>query len=162
MTWSRAVGTVASACALSLAGCGQGGGGVASQDVQLVAEFGSDGLPTDYVLGPGTPDRIRPDAGSGGPDHEFVDWVAWVNDGQYLAVVSYGSSSCPRIPVRADVGDDGAVSLELERVDHEDLCSADVAPHYSILQVPDGLSPESPARVRLGDREETLPASDST
>jgi hypothetical protein len=161
VSWSRAVGVVASAAALALTGCQESDDAVASHDVHVVAEFRPDELPPEYVLGPATPDKIRHDPTSVGPAYDLVDSAAWVNEGEYLAVVTYGSSSCPRVPVRADVADDGTVRFALERVDHEDVCSADVAPHYSILEVPDGLSPESPARLLFGDREATLPASDS-
>jgi len=85
--------------------------------------------------------------------------IAWVNYGQYLAVITYGSSSCPDGPQSLHVVADQEVEVRLGAFfPGKDVCTADLAPYVTVVKLPQGATAAKPLTVRFGKGDETLPA----
>ncbi|MGY1640280.1 hypothetical protein ACI782_03995 [Geodermatophilus sp. SYSU D00703] len=109
-------------------------------------------VPTRPPADPWTP----PDPG-GWPS--FQPSVAWVNDGRYLAVVTFGSSSCPSGPYGIEVVAEQEIEIRIGPLFADrDVCSADMSGHVTVVEVPQGITPTKPLRARFGEREVTIPA----
>ena len=91
---------------------------------------------------------------------EFVPGpsVAWAQDGAYLAVITFGSGSCPSGPTRVAVVGDQEIEIGLGALSEQTTCTADVSPHATVLDVPDGISSAEPLVAHIGGQEVTLPA----
>jgi hypothetical protein len=75
--------------------------------------------------------------------------VSWDGDGR-LAVVTYGSSSCPTAPADVTVAGDQELVLHIAPLHpDQDPCTADVAPRTTEVEVPDGVSSGEELTVRL-------------
>lgn len=116
-----------------------------------VGSFVAEGADTDsYDFGPSTAD--------GGPAFDPTPSVAWVDEGRYLGVVAYGSSSCPAVPTEVD-WDGEVLRVELgERYPDAEVCSADLGPYAVVVEVPAGLDPARETRVEIAGEEGVLPA----
>jgi hypothetical protein len=89
----------------------------------------------------------------------FEPSVAWVNDGQYLAVVTWGSGSCPSGPHGIEVVADQEIEIRLGPLfPDRDVCSADMSGHVTVVELPQGVTPTKPLTARFGEREMTIPA----
>lgn len=98
-------------------------------------------------------------AAAPGPAWSFEPSVAWVNDGQYLGVVTWGSSSCPSGPHAIEVVADQEIEVRLERLPVQgDACTADMSGYVTVVELPEGLTPTKPLTARFEDREVTLAA----
>src|SRR4051795_9166061 len=66
-----------------------------------------------------------PDSGGQSPlESAFQPSIAWVNDGQYLGVVTFGSSSCPSGPLGVEVVAEQEVEIRLGPLfPDRDVCS---------------------------------------
>lgn len=85
--------------------------------------------------------------------------VAWANNGEYLAITTYGSGSCPAGPYGIDVVADQEVQIRLGALfPDRDACSADLSPHVTIVEVPEGVTSTEPLLARFADSEVTVPA----
>ncbi|HXZ99895.1 MAG TPA: hypothetical protein VEK76_06050 [Candidatus Binatia bacterium] len=91
------------------------------------------------------------------------DMVAW-NGPQQLAVVTWGSSSCPALPLKVEgkPGNKVTVTVGLT-VPSNSLCTADMAATTSIIALPAGINPNQPVIVTVtGNNKQgrtvTLPA----
>lgn len=103
------------AVALTLAGCA---GGAGSTPVPSV--------PSEVPSAPSDP--------SGAPS------AAWMDDGRAVALVTWGSSSCP--PVMGDAITRGQeVTVVIEEPPAETVCTADLAPRASLVTLPAGVDP---------------------
>jgi hypothetical protein len=124
-----------------------------SDPVPYVAEFASgrdDRARQQFVLSPAFEPR--------GPS-SFMSSVAWVNDGEYLAVIAYGSGSCPSGPHSIEVVAEQQVAIRLGPLfPDRNVCTADLGPHVTVVEVPEGITPTKPLVARFEDREVTLPA----
>jgi hypothetical protein len=111
--------------------------------------------PPDAPSPPPTPD-------SGGPSPlvpALQPSIAWVNDGQYLGVVTYGSSSCPDGPVGLEVVAEQEIHVRLGRLfPDRDPCTADVSGHVTVVELPPGVAPSKPLVARFADHEVTIAA----
>lgn len=103
-----------------------------------------------------------PDSGRNSPlGSAFQPSVAWVNDGQYLGVVTYGSSSCPSGPLGIEVVAEQEIEIRLGPLfPDRDVCSADMSGHVTVVELPQGVTPAKPLVARFGDREVTIEAVD--
>jgi hypothetical protein len=94
-----------------------------------------------------------------GPAWSFESSVAWVNDGQYLGVVTWGSGSCPTSPHGIEVVADQEIEIRLGALfSDRDACSADISGHVTVVKLPQGVTPTKPLVARFGDREVTIEA----
>ena len=122
------------------------------------------------ITPPGCPDALVcvfgcTSAGSGAASDTgglaFQPSVAWVNDGQYLGVVTYGSSSCPSGPLGIEVVAEQEIEIRLGPLfPDRDVCSADMSGHVTVVELPQGVTPAKPLVARFGDREVTIEAVD--
>jgi hypothetical protein len=105
---------------------------------------------------PSLPVTPTPDPGAW---PSFEPSVAWVDDGQYLAVVTFGSGSCPSGPRSIEVVADQEIEIRLGPLfPDRDVCSADMSGHVTVVELPQGVTPTKPLRARFGEREVTIPA----
>jgi hypothetical protein len=157
------------AVAPALAACGAGKG----TPLPYVAEFalgGDTAEAREFLLTPTPGPRLQvlpepshappitPAPSSGGPP-SFEPSVAWVNDGRYLGVVTYGSGSCPSGPHGIEVVADQVVEIRLGPLfSDRDVCSADMSGHVTVVELPEPITPTQPLTARFGEREMTIPA----
>ena len=131
--------------------------GRSADPVPYVAEFApgrTDPTAQRFVLSPAFDPR--------GPS-SFASSVAWVNEGEYLAVIAYGSGSCPNGPNSIAVVDTQELQVGLGPLfPDRSVCTADLGPHVTVVEVPTEISPAQPLVVRFEDREVTLPAVSSS
>ncbi len=131
---------------LSITGC-------SSNPVPYLAEFApgrDDPAGQQFVLSPAFEPR--------GPS-SFASSVAWANNGDYLAIIAYGSGSCPSGPDSITVVGDQELEIRLGPLfPDRDVCTADLGPHVTVVDVPEGITPTKRLVARFEDREVTLPA----
>lgn len=101
-----------------------------------------------------------PDPGGQSPfDAAFQPSVAWVNGGEYLGVVTFGSSSCPSGPRGIEVVADQEIEIRLGSLfPGRDVCSADMSGHVTVVELPSGITPTKSLTARFGDHEVTVEA----
>ncbi|WP_460802510.1 hypothetical protein [Microbacterium sp. GXF6406] len=98
-----------------------------------------------------------PDGGTAGiaVDGDDMDDVeaAWLDNGNMVAVLTWGSSSC--VPVAGDVTADGqTVRVTLDEGDPAAACTSDLAPRATLVDLPEGVDPTRDVEiiVNLGER----------
>jgi hypothetical protein len=71
------------------------------------------------------------------PGTQLTDTVVWGTPGE-MAVVTYGSSGCPKLPIRLDTPATSAITLTLSSGDPENgsTCTTDYAPTTSLIVAP--------------------------
>ncbi len=107
--------------------------------------------------GTGTAASASPDAGSAAPT-DGVE-AAWVEAGRSVAVVTWGSSSCPPV-AEAAAAADGTVSVTLGDSARTD-CTRDMAPRATLVSLPAGVDSNAPLELTVEGVVEgrtTLPA----
>jgi hypothetical protein len=133
--------------ALLLSGC--------TQPVPHVAAFrvGDGGAEEQhFVLGPAS-DPAGSSVDLPGPS------AAWATDGAYLAVITVGSGSCPSGPHDITVVADQEIEVRLgDLYARPDVCSADLSPYATVVEVPDGITPDRPLKVHFSRGAVTVPA----
>lgn len=140
--------------ASSVVGCGSDGGDGPVPNVAAFALGRGEAQEEQYVL---TPEPQPQDDEAGEPS--FEPTVAWVNDGEYLAVVTWGSSTCPTTPYVVDVAADQELDIEIGLLyPDRDPCTADLSPHVTVLELPSGISPSAPLLARFDGTEVTIDA----
>jgi hypothetical protein len=108
---------------------------------------------------PTAPTQTSPVTPSPDPTGGPAPAIAWVNDGQFLAVITYGSGSCPDGPQSIRVVAEQEVEVRLGAFfPGRDVCTADLGPYVTVVKVPQGVTPAKPLTARFGTREATLPA----
>lgn len=107
--------------------------------------------PEDIEYFRGLPDGVGGSTGAPG--------IGWSSDGSQLYVTTYGSSSCPELPVEITVGETGA-SVVLSTVGGV-VCTMDLAPTTTVIDTPN-LPSDIATAVELGDHgtAELPPAAD--
>lgn len=94
--------------------------------------------PTEVGSAPQTvaPEDLEPTAL---PDPDFSPRAVWLS-GETLAIVTFGSSSCPSAPAALDVIEPGVLDVVLTRTGG-DACTADMSATTFEIDDPDGLDP---------------------
>jgi hypothetical protein len=115
-----------------------------------------DEVPLEFSYTPAP----APDSSGQSPlETAFQPSVAWVNDGQYLGVVTFGSSSCPSGPQGIKVVADQVIEIRLGPLfPDRDVCSADMSGHVTVVELPSEVSPTKPLVARFSDHEVTIEA----
>ena len=115
-----------------------------------------EGFELTYTPSP-TP---APDSGGPSPlESAFQPSIAWVNDGQYLAVVTHGSGSCPSGPRGIEVVAEQEIEIRLGPLfPDRDTCSADMSGHVTVVELPRGVTPTKQLVARFGNHEVTVEA----
>jgi len=102
------------------------------------------------VPGPGEHARGLPEGAEGTFDSPAG--AAWAPERGVLLVVTYGSSSCPRLAEAEGAWDDAHEALDVGLVDPDPgPCTMDYAPTTSAVAVPSDADAGEPVTVRLGD-----------
>ena len=118
--------------------------------------------PMTPVPGPGEEVPVEPTTPAPGrqvPLETFQPSVAWVDGGEHLAVVTFGSGSCPSGPHGIEVVADQVVEIRLGPLfAGRDVCTADMSGHVTVVELPAGITPTEPLVARFADREVTIPA----
>lgn len=110
--------------------------------------------PTDLVPAPETAAPEDPEPTTL-PEPSFSPSGVWLSE-QTLAVVTFGSSSCPAAPVALDVTGPGMLDIALKRTGG-DVCTADMSATTFEIDDPDGLDPATTYTVTFdGESESTL------
>ena len=80
------------------------------------------------------------------------DTAVWNTSGQ-IAVVAWGSSGCPRLPLRVDSAENNTIKVTMsEHVpDPSALCPADLTPTTTIIAVPPGINAGRPVITVIVD-----------
>ena len=83
-------------------------------------------------------------------------WATWMQDGGQIAIVLYGSSSCPPRVASIAVTSHSTVTATLAPAPGG-VCSRDYAPHTTIFPTPSGVKTTSAVQIVLPDATLTLP-----
>lgn len=118
---------VAVAAAVSMGGCS------APADFSTIAESVRSGLAPDLPPAP--------------EGQEFEPRVLAGDASDRIALVTYGSSSCPWLPTAATV-DDGVLAITVQARPAE-VCTADMAPTTSRLSPVEGFDPVAVTEARV-------------
>ena len=82
-----------------------------------------------------------------------------MNDGRYLGVITWGTSSCPAGPQAIEIVADQLIEIRLAPLLVEgDVCSADMSGYVTVVELPDGVTPAEPLVARFDDQEVTIEA----
>lgn len=85
-----------------------------------------------------------------------ADHVVWGAPG-YLEVVTYGSSTCPRLPSAVARTEAGGVEITTS-MDSSRPCTMDYGPTTSTVRAPEGVVDTAPVAVIIDRTSSTLPA----
>ena len=85
------------------------------------------------------------------PNTEIEPGVAaarWNRVGRSLVVTTWGSGSCPTVPVAIDVDStpDAVITLVLSD-DYEGVCTADLGPYASVVRLPEPFTVRDPVEL---------------
>ena len=111
---------------------------------------------TDFPYREDPPLRLGEPAGPSQEVDPFAarPTISWAEDGAYLAVTAYGSSSCPNGPTDITVTGDQQLEIDLgELYPERDVCTADLGPTVTVVEVPEGITPDEPVTAVIGDEE---------
>jgi hypothetical protein len=109
--------------------------------------------PTDFAPQPETvaPEDLKPTAI---PDPDFSPRVVWLSE-ETLAVVTFGSSSCPAAPAALDLIGPDALDIALKSTGG-DVCTADLGPTTFEIDDPEGLDPSMSYTVTFDGESESV------
>ncbi|WP_281884387.1 hypothetical protein [Agromyces rhizosphaerae] len=93
-------------------------------------------------------DGIATPAPSDAPAGQFDPGVAWVDDGERIALTIPGSSSCPYVPTDISVPDPSIIEIEVVRTGG-DACTADLGLRTHEIPTPRGVAKGAPVRVEV-------------
>ena len=96
---------------------------------------------------------------------EFVEsdgpQVAWFEEGGQIALVMYGSSTCPsvgkEIRVLEKAGEGNRVAIDLVQRPEDEICTADFVPHTTLFWTPVDVTTTEPLMVEVAGSEVQVP-----
>jgi len=87
--------------------------------------------------------------------------VAWWEEGGQLALVVYGSSSCPtvgkEVRVLEEAGEGNRVAIDLVQRPEDEVCTMDIVPHTTLFWTPVEVTTTEPLIVEVAGSEVTIP-----
>jgi len=87
--------------------------------------------------------------------------VAWWEEGGQLALVVYGSSSCPtvgkEVRVLEEAGEGNRVAIDLVQRPEDEVCTMDIVPHTTLFWTPVEITTTEPLIVEVAGSEVTIP-----
>ncbi|WP_347060352.1 hypothetical protein ABC795_07520 [Blastococcus sp. HT6-30] len=112
-----------------------------------------------FELAPPQPAPAPDPGGQSVLESAFQPSIAWVDDGQYLAVITHGSGSCPSGPDGIEVVAEQEVDIGLGPLfPDRDPCTADMSPHVTVVELPQGVTPTKRLVARFGAHEVAIEA----
>lgn len=85
-----------------------------------------------------------------------ASWATWLQGGNQIGIVLYGSSTCPPLVQNLQVVSATALKATLAPVAGS-VCSSDLAPHTTVFATPTGLKGSVTITIRLPDATVVLP-----
>ncbi|MGO4535936.1 hypothetical protein [Leifsonia sp. 2MCAF36] len=101
----------------------------------------------------GEPKGIEAPASSAGG----ASWAAWLEDGSQLAIVLYGSSTCPPKVQNVTATDERTIRATLAPAPGG-ICTHDFVAHTTVFGTPDHVAKTGQVKVVLPDTTLTLPS----
>ena len=87
--------------------------------------------------------------------------AVYLDYGDRMAIVLWGSSTCPpvgsHIVVVEDQFNGNAVRLEVAEIPADQICTADLVPHTSVFGTPQSVTTTQPLRIDIDGEEIVLP-----
>ena len=87
--------------------------------------------------------------------------VAWFEEGGQIALVMYGSSTCPsvgkEIRVLEKAGEGNRVAIDLVQRPEDEICTADFVPHTTLFWTPVDVTTTEPLVVEVAGSEVEIP-----
>ena len=87
--------------------------------------------------------------------------VVWWEEGGQIALVMYGSSSCPtvgrEIRVLEEAGEGNRVAIDLVQRPEDEVCTADFVPHTTVFWTPVEVTTTEPLIVEVAGAEVEIP-----
>ncbi|ANF31626.1 hypothetical protein A0130_08025 [Leifsonia xyli] len=112
---------------------------------------GSPNRPVDDYSG--EPKGVQPPASSAGG----ASWAVWLEDGDQLAIVLYGSSTCPPKVQNVTATSSTQITATLAPAPGG-ICTRDFVPHTTVFGTPDRITKTGEVKVVFPDTTLTLPA----
>jgi hypothetical protein len=141
---------------LLLAGCAGGDDpGEGTTAITTPTPSASDAAALELTAGSST---IGLPAELGTAPTDSAAGAARTTDDGLIAVVTFGSSTCPQVPESPATGTDGAVTVTFP-TPTDGPCTLDYVPATTVIALPDGVRADSDLDVTIGDLGSvTLPA----
>jgi hypothetical protein len=112
-------------------------------------------------------DQATADESAAEPELEDLDvtvgepQAVYLNNGDRLAVVLWGSSTCPpvaeRVVVTKDANSGNAVRVDVAEIPADQICTADLVPHTTVFGTPQQISTTQPLKIDIDGQEIVLP-----
>ena len=93
-------------------------------------------------------DGISTPAPSDAPAGQFEPGVAWVDDGDRIALTIPGSSSCPYVPTDISAPEPSQIAIDVVRTGG-DTCTADLGLRTHEIPTPRGVAKGAPVQVEV-------------
>ena len=111
---------------------------------------------------PGLPPVEMPgEGGSGTLNEDGRPHAMWLHEGGQIAVITYGSSSCPLVGESLDVvkpaGEGNVVRVNLAAIPEDKACTRDLVPHTTVFYTPQDSATYEPLTVEIGEAKVTVP-----
>jgi hypothetical protein len=94
-------------------------------------------------------------------DPDGSPYVIWWADGGQLAMVFYGSSTCPtvgeEVRVLEEAGEGNRVAIDLVQRPDDEACTMDFVPHTTLFWTPYDVTTTEPLTVEVAGYEITVP-----
>ncbi len=86
--------------------------------------------------------------------------AVYLDNGDQIAVILWGSSTCPpvgsRLVVLEDANSGNSVRLDVAEIPADAVCTADIVPHTTVFGAPQQTTTTKPLTIAVGDQEITL------
>lgn len=105
-------------------------------------------VPVEIVVGDARAD-IALDPYTGGSVEEFTPSAGWVRD-DMIALQTWGSSSCPPVVEDVRVASPASVVVRFATPDADQVCTADMAPQLTVVQLDPDAEVDRDATVSFG------------
>ncbi len=109
----------------------------------------------------GWPEVSMPGEGGSGELADGTPHAMWIGQGNKIAVITYGSSTCPQVGETIDVvapaGQGNAVKVNLKQYPADQACTMDLVPHTTEFWTPQNITTTEPLEVEVAGSTVTVP-----
>lgn len=130
--------------------------------VAAVSLSGCSGTPSGAVTNySGWPAVSMPGEGGSGELADGSPHAVWLDNGEKLAVITYGSSTCPLVGSSIDVVQDAnngnVVKVNLAAIPSDKACTLDLVPHTTEFWTPQRVTTTQKLTVQVNGSTVTVP-----